>query len=376
MSDLNETHDPNLMSWVESANAADTDFPIQNLPFGVFRRQGIPEPFRGGVAIGDQIVDLAAAVGAGGFSDEVANTARVAAGDSLNAFMALGRTSWSSLRLALSRALRAGSAHEKTLADCFVPQGKAEHMVPARIGDYTDFYIGIHHATAVGKLFRPEKPLMPNYRWVPIGYHGRSSSILVSGAPIRRPCGQTKGAGDRPDFGPTRGLDFELELGFYIGPGNALGEPIPIEAAEDHIFGVSLFNDWSARDIQPWEYQPLGPFLAKNFASTVSPWIVTMEALAPFRAPLSRPTGDPAPLPYLASADNQARGALDIRLDVYLETPKMRANHEAPAELSRSNAGEAAYWTPAQLVTHHTVGGCNLRAGDLLGSGTLSGPNS
>lgn len=373
MSALNETHAPELESWVVSANAADTDFPIQNLPFGVFRRRGTAEPFRGGIAIGDQIVDLAAASSAGIFPGTAAETAAAAAAESLNAFMSLGPAAWSSLRLTLSRALRAGSAQRQALAACLVSQSEAEYAVPAQIGDYTDFYIGIHHATAVGKLFRPDQPLMPNYKWVPIGYHGRASSILVSGAPVPRPRGQTKGAGDRPAFGETRRLDFELELGFYIGPGNALGEPVRVESAEHHIFGVCLLNDWSARDIQAWEYQPLGPFLAKNFASTVSPWIVTMEALAPFRAPLSRPQGDPQPLPYLACADNLARGGLDIDLDVSIETAKMRQNGDAPAPLSRSNASEAAYWTPAQLVAHHTINGCNLRPGDLLGSGTLSG---
>jgi fumarylacetoacetase len=375
MTALNETHDPALRSWVASAQAADTDFPIQNLPLAVFRRRGAQEAFRGGVAIGEQIVDLAAGVAAGVFSGDAAVAARAAAGDSLNSLMALGPHAWSALRLALSRALREGAAQRTALEACLVAQADAEYGVPARIGDYTDFYTGIHHATAVGKLFRPDNPLLPNYKWVPIGYHGRSSSIVVSGQPIRRPLGQTQGASGTPNFGPSQRLDYELELGFLIGTGNALGEPIAIEDAEAHLFGVLLFNDWSARDIQPWEYQPLGPFLSKNFGSTVSPWVVTMEALAPFRAPLQRPAGDPDPLPYLDSADNRRQGALDIQIEVLLQTAAMREAGQSAVRLTRGNSSEAAYWTAAQLVAHHTVGGCNLQPGDLFGSGTLSGPN-
>ena len=376
MTMLNETHDPALLSWVESANAADTDFPIQNLPLAVFRRRGSSETFRGGVAIGTQIVDLAAAVERGVFGREAARPAQAAAGDTLNALMALGPAARSALRLALSRALRQGAAAQKLLEACLVAQADAEFALPARIGDYTDFYTGIHHATTVGKLFRPDHPLLPNYKWVPIGYHGRASSIVVSGTPIRRPLGQTKGAAETPQFGPSQRLDYELELGFLVGTGNALGEPIPIEQAEQHLFGVALFNDWSARDIQPWEYQPLGPFLSKNFGSTLSPWVVTMEALAPFRAPLVRPAGDPEPLPYLNAADDRAQGALDIELEVWLQTAAMREAGQAAVRLTRGNARDAAYWTPAQLVSHHTVGGCNLQPGDLLGSGTLSGPGA
>jgi fumarylacetoacetase len=374
MTTLNETHDPALRSWVASAQVADTDFPIQNLPLGVFRRRGTHEAFRGGVAIGDQIVDLAAAVACGALGGDAAGPAQAAAGDSLNALMALGPAASSALRLALSRALREGSAARAMLQPCLVAQADVEYKLPARVGDYTDFYTGIHHATTVGMLFRPDNPLMPNYKWVPIGYHGRSSSIVVSGQPIRRPLGQTKGAADTPQFGPSQRLDYELELGYLIGTGNALGEPIAIEAAERHLFGVALFNDWSARDIQPWEYQPLGPFLSKNFGSTLSPWVVTMEALAPFRAPLQRPAGDPDPLPYLDSVDNRRTGALDIELEVWLQTASMRQAGEPAVRLTRGNAREAAYWTPAQLVAHHTCGGCNLQPGDLFGSGTLSGP--
>jgi len=370
MSDLNETHDAAFRSWVASANAEGTDFPIQNLPFGVFRRRGTQEAFRIGVAIGDQILDMKAAVKAGVF---LSAAAEATTGDSLNAFMALGQPAWSALRLDLSRALRVGAAEEKLKA-CLLAQADAEYAVPARIGDYTDFYVGVHHATAIGKLFRPDNPLMPNYKWVPIGYHGRSSSVVVSGTPIRRPVGQTKGDADKPDLGPSQKLDYELELGFFVGPGNELGEAISIDNAEAHLFGAVLFNDWSARDIQPWEYQPLGPFLSKNFGSTLSPWVVTMEALAPFRAPFARPASDPQPLPYLESPSNRATGALDIHLEAWLQTTAMRVAHAKPVRLSTGNVREAAYWTPSQLVTHHSVGGCNLRPGDLFGSGTLSGP--
>ena len=374
MTTLNETHDPALCSWVESANAADTEFPIQNLPLAVFRRRGRSEVFRGGVAIGTQIVDLSAAVACGVFSSDSARPAQAAAGDSLNALMALGPAAWSALRLALSRALRESAPAQQLLEPCLVAQADVEYTLPAHIGDYTDFYTGIHHATTVGKLFRPDNPLLPNYKWVPIGYHGRASSIVVSGTPIRRPLGQTKGRAETPQFGPSQRLDYELELGFLIGAGNALGEPIAIEEAEQHLFGVALFNDWSARDIQPWEYQPLGPFLSKNFGSTLSPWVVTMEALAPFRAPLVRPVGDPEPLRYLNAAEDRAGGALDIELEVWLRTAAMREAGQAAVRLTRGNAREAAYWTPAQLIAHHSSGGCNLQPGDLFGSGTLSGP--
>ena len=381
MTNLNETHDPALQSWVESANAPNTDFPIQNLPLGIFRRRGSEEAFRGGVAIGDAIVDLGLARAAGVFGDRGAGAvtaARAAAactGPSLNALMAMGPAAWSSLRLAVSRALRRGSPHAQALRACLVPQAGAEHAVPADIGDYTDFYASIHHATSVGRMFRPDNPLLPNYKWVPIGYHGRASSIVVSGAPVRRPLGQTLPTGtQQPMFGPSRRLDFELELGIYIGTGNALGSRIAIDEAEHHVFGIGLLNDWSARDVQSWEYQPLGPFLAKSFATTVSPWIVTLEALAPYRVEWSRPAEDPQPLPYLESAANRAGGAFDIRLAVRLQTARMRAAGVPPQRLS-STSSRHAYWTIAQLVSHHTVNGCNLRPGDLLGTGTLSGPS-
>ncbi len=373
MDALNETHDPDLRSWVASANVGDSDFPIQNLPFAIFRRRGTDQAFRAGVAIGDRIAAVADVAAADPLAPDAAAAARAAGGDSLNALMALGPPAWSALRLALSRALREGSPAKAALEPVLVPQADAEYALPARIGDYTDFYIGIHHATAVGKLFRPDNPLLPNYKWVPIGYHGRASSIVVGGQPIRRPVGQIKGSSDIPVLGPSRKLDYELELGLLIGPGNALGEPIPIETAEDHLFGIALFNDWSARDIQPWEYQPLGPFLAKSFSSSLAPWVVTAEALAPFRTPFVRAAGEPAPLAYLDSAGNRDRGALDIYLEAWLLTDAMRRADLPAVRLSRGNARDAAYWTPAQLIAHHTVGGCNLRPGDLLGSGTLSG---
>jgi fumarylacetoacetase len=370
LTSLNETHDPALRSWV--AASPNSEFPIQNLPFGVFRRRGTAEAFRGGIAIADQIVDLSAAADA--LRGEAKDLARTAGSATLNAFFALGPAAWSALRLALSQALREGAAEAGALRACLVPQTEAEYAVPARIGDYTDFYTSIHHATSVGRLFRPDNPLLPNYKWVPIGYHGRSSSIRVSGQEFPRPRGQTMAPGAQaPVLGPSKRLDYELELGIYIGTGNALGDPIRIEEAESHVFGIALLNDWSARDLQAWEYQPLGPFLSKNFASTISPWIVTMEALAPYRVAFERPQGDPSPLPYLDSPAIRACGAIDIQLEVLLESARMRAARKAPQRLSQTSYRHA-YWTVAQLVTHHTVNGCNLQPGDLLGSGTLSGP--
>jgi len=374
MQTLNETHDPSLTSWLESANDPKSDFPIQNLPFAVFRRQGTEETFRAGVAIGDQIVDLAAASAAGMFSGVAAEAATAAAQSTLNALMALGPQSWSALRLALSQGLREGAAQEKGLRGCLVAQAEAEYTVPASIGDYTDFYTSIYHATNIGRLFRPDNPLMPNYQWIPIGYHGRSSSIGVSGQDFHRPQGQTKAPdATQPSFGPCTRLDYELEVGIFIGTGNALGQPIGMDAAEEHVFGLCLLNDWSARDIQAWEYQPLGPFLSKNFASTISPWIVTLEALAPYRREWTRPADHPQPLPYLESAQNRAQGAFDIQLEVLLETEQMRNNGQPASRLSLGNFYHA-YWTVAQMVAHHTINGCNLQPGDFFGSGTMSGP--
>lgn len=373
---LNETHDPKLKSFVASANDGVTDFPIQNLPFGVFSRVDIHDAFRGGVAIGDQILDLAALSKLHLLSGVAAQAMQACAEPTLNRFMAMGRDTWSALRLALSRLLAHGSVHEGMLRACLVPQSEAEYALPAKIGDYTDFYASVHHATNVGKLFRPDNPLLPNYKWVPIGYHGRSSSIDVSGQRFHRPMGQVCGAGQTvPVLQASKRLDYELEMGIFVGTGNALGERISIDNAESHIFGLCILNDWSARDIQGWEYQPLGPFLAKNFATTISPWIVTMEALAPYRAAFARPADDPQPLPYLSSKTNSDAGALDITLEVTIETSKTRATKSAAQTLSRGNLRDAAYWTVAQLLTHHTVNGCNMQPGDLLGTGTMSGPN-
>jgi fumarylacetoacetase len=371
---LNPTHDPGLLSWVGSANRPDSDFPIQNLPFGVFRRSGSHESYRGGVAIGDEILDLGAAELRALSSGTVAKALAACGESTLNSYLALGRGAWSALRGFLSEVLRADSPHAETLRGALVPQQNSEFTVPARIGDYTDFYSSIHHATSVGRLFRPDSPLLPNYKWVPIGYHGRASSIRVSGQTFRRPVGQVMPPGaSSPNLSPTRRLDYELEVGILIGTGNALGTRVPMATAEDHVFGLCLLNDWSARDIQAWEYQPLGPFLAKNFATTLSPWIVTLEALAPFRTPWTRPAEDPQPLPYLDGNDLRVAGAIDIQLEVWLETGGMRAQGQEPERLSHSTFRDS-YWTVAQLVAHHTVNGCNLEAGDLLGSGTQSGP--
>jgi fumarylacetoacetase len=358
---LNATHDRTLRSWVSSANLKNADFPIQNLPFGRFRPVGSQEGFRIGVAIGDQVLDLRAI----GLTDT----------DDMNALMGASVKERHALRSAISAGLAMGSEKQASWSKALIGEANVEMTVPCRIGDYTDFYTSVHHATTVGKQFRPENPLLPNYKWVPIGYHGRASSIVASGQSFKRPQGQTKAPdAENPSMGPTKRLDYELELGWFVAQGNAQGEPISIIESEAHLFGVTLFNDWSARDIQGWEYQPLGPFLSKNFASTVSPWLVTAEALAPFRVAFERPAGDPQPLPYLDSGANRFQGAISIELEVLLQTTKMREAGEAPARLSLTNSARAAYWTPAQLIAHHTVNGCNLQPGDLLGSGTLSGP--
>ncbi|HTN48537.1 MAG TPA: fumarylacetoacetase [Burkholderiaceae bacterium] len=357
---VDATHDPALRSWVESANAEGSDFPIQNLPFGRFREDDDPD-WRIGVAIGDQVLDLRRC-GVINHSD-------------MNRLMRLKPETRVELRRALSAGLARSSANEARWRDALRPIERVQLGLPCRIGDYTDFYVGIHHATAVGKLFRPDAPLLPNYPWVPIGYHGRASTIQASGHAFPRPHGQLKGPGDEvPRLAPTRRLDFELEIGVFIGRPNPIGEPIAIADAEDHVFGLALFDDWSARDIQAWEYQPLGPFLSKNFASTVSPWIVTLEALAPFRRPFARAAGEPQPLPYLDDAANREAGAFDIDLEVWLQTSAMRGAGHPGDCIARSNFADAAYWTVAQLVAHHTVNGCGLSNGDLFGSGTLSGP--
>lgn len=360
-----ETHDAARRSWVASANGH-AAFPLQNLPLGVFSPPGGAP--RAGVAIGDMILDLAGAVAAGLVEAEIG-------GGALNALLGRGAPARRALRARLFALLAEGAAEEARLRPLLQPAAACTLHLPAHIGDYTDFYAGIHHATNVGRLFRPDNPLLPNYKYVPIGYHGRASSVVPSGAAVRRPNGQRKPATETvPSFGPSRNLDYELELGIWVGPGNALGETVPIGAAAEHIAGYCLLNDWSARDIQGWEYQPLGPFLAKNFATTISPWIVTPEALAPFRAAQpSRPEGDPAPLPYLLDAADQAGGALDIELEVLLLTEGLRAQGRPAHRLSLGNARHL-YWTPAQLLAHHASGGCNLQPGDLFGTGTISSP--
>jgi fumarylacetoacetase len=374
---LNATHDPSLRSWVDSANRPQADFPIQNLPYAVFRRSGSHEAFRVGVAIGDQVLDLAAVSASGLFSGTaVAEAVAACAAPVLNDLMSLGHEGSAALRAALSQVLAVGSSHIPALERALVPMAAVEYSIPARIGDYTDFYSSIHHATAVGRLFRPDNPLLPNYKWVPIAYHGRASSIGISGAEICRPSGQVLLPGSQtPVVAPSSRLDYELELGVFIGEGNPLGSAVAIGAAEDHLFGLCLLNDWSARDVQAWEYQPLGPFLSKNFATTLSPWIVTLEALAPFRTAWLRPSEDPQPLPYLDSAAVRACGAIDIQLEVKLETVRMRERHLPPQRLSVSSFRHA-YWTVAQMVAHHTLTGCNLGPGDLLGTGTQSGPEA
>lgn len=376
MSLLNHTHDPAARSWVQTANLAGSDFPIQNLPFCVFRHHSDGEPFRGGVAIGDQIVDLARVSVAGCLEGLAAEAALAGAYHNLNLLMALGPAAWRALRHGLFDLLKDGASGDRVdaLRACLVPQVSAVYTVPAQIGDYTDFYTSVHHATNIGRLFRPDNPLMPNYKWVPIGYHGRASSVGISGQAFPRPKGQLKAPdAEAPVLGASKRMDIELELGVFIGQGNEQGTPVSINDAENHVFGICLLNDWSARDIQAWEYQPLGPFLSKNFATTISPWIVTLEALAPYRVPFTRPEGDPQPLPYLDSEANRQGGSLDIQLQVGLLTNKMREARQGAAQICRTSYRHA-YWTVAQMVTHHTVNGCNLQPGDLFGSGTLSGP--
>lgn len=374
MIQLNETHDVSLTSWLASANQAGCDFPVQNLPFAVFRRKNSTERFRGGVAIGDQVLDLAAVHQLKTFSGKAQTALEACCEGSLNRFMAMGFKVWSELRLQLSRSLRTGAAEEVQLQTCLIPMLDVEYSLPCTIGDYTDFYTSVHHATSVGSLFRPDNPLLPNYKWVPIGYHGRSSSVVVSGHNFHRPCGQTKAPdAEQPSLGPCKRLDYELEMGIFIGTGNAMGSSVSIDQADEHVFGLCLFNDWSARDIQAWEYQPLGPFLAKSFASTVSPWVVTLEALAPYRTGFFRPADDPRPLPYLNSEYNRQYGALDIRLAALIQTSAMR-EQDIPAEELSQSSFRHSYWTIGQMVAHHTVNGCNLQSGDLFGSGTQSGP--
>ena len=376
MPTLDHTHDPAARSWLESANAPDTDFPIQNLPFGVLRRQGSGEAFRGAVAIGDQALDLAALHGHGALAGDAADALALAAQPTLNAFMAAGPRAWRALRHALFAALRddAGAGVQQALRAALIPLAEVEHALPAHIGDYTDFYTSIHHARNVGRVIRPDDPLTPNFQWLPIAYHGRASSVVISGTDFHRPHGQALPPGARaPVYTACTRLDYEMELGFFIGPGNALGRAVPLSEAEQHIFGLCLLNDWSARDHQFWEMNPLGPFLGKNFCTSISPWIVTLDALAPFRVPFDRPGDEPQPLAYLADAGNRARGGIDVQLTVSIESEAHRARGLPPAEVSRTSFRHQ-YWTVAQMLAQHTVGGCNLQPGDLCGTGTISGP--
>lgn len=375
---LDETHDYRVQSWIHSANVPETDFPLQNLPFGVFQpRKGNREGNRDarvGVAIGDRVIDLR------GLQEEnlpknLPFPAEVWDSGSLNLLMSQSAEARRTLRRALHHALRedASAGTRQAVERHLVAQAEVDMLLPAKIGDYTDFYSSIFHATNVGRLFRPDNPLLPNYKHIPIGYHGRASSLVVSGTPVRRPCGQTREGDALPSYGPTQALDYELEVGFFVSRGNKLGEAIPLATAEEHIFGICLVNDWSARDIQAWEYQPLGPFLAKSFATSLSPWVVTIEALAPFRvSAFARGEGDPQPLPYLFDESDKDYGGLDLWLEVSLRSAKMREQGMVPVVLGRSNFRDM-YWTMAQMLTHHASNGCNLRAGDLLASGTVSG---
>ena len=376
---INETHDPNLLSWVEAANDPDTDFPIQNLPFVNFKISGMNQT-RIGVVIGDQILDLTSCGIARLFTGEIARFAWQDPPHTLGHFCRWSQPHhWHELRQQLSALLSAENqtiANNKRLqASILVPPSMTEILLPFQIGDYTDFYCNLHHATNVGSMFRPDNPLLPNYKHMPIGYHGRASSIVLSGTDIHRPTGQTAGEDNQPTFGPSNSLDYELEVGMFVGQGNQLGQPIPLASAEEHIFGLCLVNDWSARDMQRWEYQPLGPFLAKSFATSISPWVVSLEALAPFRVPaVKRAADDPKPLPYLSAKENEAHGGIDLQLEVALRSAQMRAQNVAPLKLSHSNFKEM-YWTFAQMLTHHASNGCNLRTGDLIASGTVSGPS-
>ncbi len=368
---IDHTHDPTMNSWVESANDEATDFPIQNLPFCVFHQPGLAPTI--GVGIGDQILNLRSCCQQGLLDDRWAS---VTSAETLNPMMALAPADRRDLRHAISALLFAQTTADRSaLEQAMLYQSEVTLGLPCQIGDYSDFYASLYHATNVGSMFRPDNPLLPNYKHIPIGYHGRASSIVVSGTPVRRPVGQL--SPEQPGGNPTRGacklLDYELEVGCFVAQGNPLGQPVPIDVIEDNLFGVCLLNDWSARDLQKWEYQPLGPFLAKSFASTISPWVVTMEALAPFRCPeFKRADGDPQPLDYLTGNENSSQGAIDLQLEVWLRTETMRQQGIEAQKLS-SGSFTNMYWTFAQMLTHHCSNGCNMRPGDLLGSGTVSG---
>jgi len=371
MTDLDHTHDSAALSWVASANAPATDFPIQNLPLGVFQADGAGA--RIGVAIGDHILDLAAALDRG-LLPRLRPLEPALRSDSLNALMTGGPAQRRLLRHAVFELLAAGSDREREARACLVPMAGARMRLPARIGDFTDFFTSIAHARRTGELARPDMPVAANFRHMPIGYHGRASSVIESGVPCVRPKGQAAGPTGDNRYVPTDKLDFELEVGCYVGVGHELGTTIPLDEAEQHVFGLSLVNDWSARDIQRWESLPLGPFLAKSFMTTVSPWIVTLEALAPFRVPAPRRSDDEPPLsPTLTSPEHAAHGGIAISLQVLLQTERMRRDRFAPAVISQPQFADQ-YWTLFQMLTHHASNGCNLRSGDLLSSGTVSGP--
>ncbi len=381
---IDETHDPKLESWVESANDPETDFPLQNLPFtGMLVELSDDDGPASDLTIelcvllGDMMIDINALAEAGQLNGLIPELPELLYVPTSAVFIPSFRAALRKRLVALFGVSVDRGVREKISKDCLVPADDVQPLMPfLPPPDYTDFYASVHHATNVGSMFRPDNPLLPNYKWIPVGYHGRSSTVVPSGVSVRRPVGQTAPAeeGGAPGFGSCRMLDYELEMGVIVGAGNEIGEAIPIERAEDHILGLCLLNDWSARDMQKWEYQPLGPFLAKNFATSVSPYIVTMEALAPFRAPrFERPAGDPAPLPHLDCDRDREAGALDITLEVFLQTAEMKKRGLSPHRLSRGNFKDM-YWTVAQMLTHHASNGCAMRPGDLLGSGTVSGP--
>ena len=371
--EINQTHDPNLESWVESANNPTTDFPIQNLPFCVFK-QADDDP-RIGVAIGDFVLDLNFAVELFNLDRELTESCK---GSTIDALLELSVESRAQLRSGLSKFLsrenQSITAHKIILDELLLPLNEVEFLKPATIRNYTDFYCSIFHATNIGSMFRPDNPLLPNYKHLPIGYHGRASSVVISGTPVKRPSGQANLNDEpMPIFGKSKMLDYELEIGAFVAQGNTLGEPVNIDDAERYLFGLCLVNDWSARDIQRWEYQPLGPFLAKSFGTSISPFVVTMEALAPFRVPaFQRDPNDPQPLPYLNSEDTHQVGGINLNLEVFISSNKMREENLAPMQLSQGNARDL-YWTMSQMLTHHASNGCNLQAGDLIASGTISG---
>ena len=364
------THDPARRSWVASANDGATDFPIQNLPHGVFRRRSSGAPWRGGVAIGDQVLDLAALLTLGVVPFSTLTAVRAAAAPQLNGFMALGAAAWQQVRHLLSTLLAEGHSDATRLQACLVPQADCEYDLPAQVGDFTDFFTSVDHMRHMGRLFQPDRPELPQFHWLPIGYHGRASTVVVSSEQVPRPWGQRLPAeAQAPVFTPTQALDYELELGAWVGPGTARGQGLTVAAAAQRLFGIGLLNDWSARDLQGWEAQPLGPFMAKNFCTSVSPWIVTWAALAPFTCPVRRDAGCPPWLPHLAPPADAPDIGLDLVLEVWLET----ADDPTPQRISRSSSRHAS-WGFAQMLAHHASNGCTMAPGDLLGSGTQSGP--